>query len=345
VRIVDVDGGDAVTWPFDRLVLEVVGDDRDYILLTSRESGGGTPPLQVVARGGDLVRMLAGRRVEANARAVLRSFEPNRRETSSRRLRNILLFGVAVMAAAVGGWFMLTKVAGEVAARKMSVETEVAWGKVFADSFLADRRVLTTGPAVEATRKILDALRENLPETPGYPFTLHVADAAMVNAVALPGGHIVVFTGLIREAGSADEVAGVLAHEIQHIVRRHVVKRIAGSLGWRTVAAVMLGSGNLADAVLGAGELLELSYGREQEREADEGGVRLAGRAGFSPTAMADFFDRLRRREKIDLPEFLSTHPDMEGRIGAIRANASKVVAEKGRKPDIDWEAAKASLP
>ncbi len=343
VRVTGPDGSE-ILWPFDRLKLEVVGEDRDYLLISSPGSGAATPVSQVVARGSHLVPALAGHRLDAEAQNVIKAFEPGRLQAVSRRRRHIAVFLVAAALAALGGWFLLTRLAGEIAARRMPVATEMTWGKMIADAFLADRKVLHGGAAVEATQSLLSALTSALEENPGYSFTLHVVDAAMVNAVALPGGHIVVFTGLIRQAGSADELAGVLAHELQHIVRRHVVRRIAGSLGWRAIAVLVLGSGDLADLALGAGELLELSYGRGQEREADERGVPLAARAGFEASALADFFERLRKEDGVGLPEILSTHPGMEERIGIIRKLASSASRNGGKRPKIDWPEAKRSL-
>lgn len=194
-------------------------------------------------------------------------------------------------------------------------------------------------PKLEAgVRAIVDRLAPHAAK--GFTYRVRVIDGAMVNAFALPGGYIVVYTGLIRSAERPEQLAGVLAHEIAHVTRRHGMRRIAQSVG--LVAAIQLLFGDVSGVAAVAVELLREgainSYSRDQEREADLEGVRILRAAKLDPSALADFFALLAKREK-RLPTavaWLGTHPDLQERIATVRREAAK--AEVAAQPiPVDW--------
>src|SRR6185369_7835860 len=115
-----------------------------------------------------------------------------------------------------------------------------------------------------------------------------VLEDETVNAFALPGGHVFVLTGLLKKSQSPDEVAGVLAHELGHVVLRHHLRTAMRSLGVGAAASVVLGdTGGLAALLAsGSGQPLDLAFSRDQESEADEFAVELAATAGFDPLAV-----------------------------------------------------------
>jgi predicted Zn-dependent protease len=202
----------------------------------------------------------------------------------------------------------------------LSVDTQL--GELAASSMDMGGPASTDPVLVEAVQLIEKRLTPHAHAK--LPFKLRVVQSDTVNAFALPGGTIVVLTGLLREAGSAEEVAGVLAHEMAHVTRRHGMERIAQSLGVVTAFQLMLGdvSGLVA---LGA-ELFQAgtinSYGREQEHEADMDGVDTLLAAGIDPEALAQFFQRLLSTHG-DLPSvlaWLGTHPELEQRVKDVRA-------------------------
>lgn len=190
------------------------------------------------------------------------------------------------------------------------------------------------GPATEAVRRIGETLAARV-DSP-YALRFHLLESPQVNARALPGGTIVVFTGLVRAAESAEEVAGVLAHEVQHVVRRHALRRVVRSLGWSTLLGLLLGGDGLArQAAEIAGQLTRLRFSRAQEAEADREGVRLLQRAGMPPEGMASFFERL-ARDGAEVPAFLSTHPGSADRAHQIRAMIGEQAAAR-RSLEVDW--------
>ena len=192
---------------------------------------------------------------------------------------------------------------------------------------LFDTAVTTAWCTARRGHDVLEALTRRLaPAESPYRFQVHVASLEMVNAFALPGGQIVLTRGFLRFVESPDEVAGVLAHEIGHVVRRHTTAAVIEALGLAFLFGVMLGDPGTA-AIGSAGEILVgLGFRREAETEADESALELLGRAGMSTQGLADFFDRLERKTG-DMPEILhllSTHPPEESRRELFEQSATE---------------------
>ena len=157
-----------------------------------------------------------------------------------------------------------------------------------------------------------------------YPLRVEVWNADVVNAITLPGGRIIFFKGLLDEAQSAEEVAGVLAHEIGHAAHQDGLRlsmRAAGSAG---LLGLMVGdaSGGLA-ATVAAEQLLNASYTREAELAADAFALDMMARTGVDPEGFAEFFERM-GAEAGETPAMLdhfATHPDLASRAARARAH------------------------
>ncbi|RKY30846.1 MAG: septum formation protein Maf [Candidatus Omnitrophota bacterium] len=157
----------------------------------------------------------------------------------------------------------------------------------------------------------------------GYYFK--VLDEDEVNAFALPGGFIYVFKGLIDRVSTDDELAGVLAHEVGHIVARHSIKKLQAVMGYsilRILAAQVpqqAGVGSAAD--LAFTEIL-LGYGREDELLADQLATRYANLAGYNPRGMINFLEKLQednRRKPARPKSYFKTHPYVPDRIRIVK--------------------------
>lgn len=176
-----------------------------------------------------------------------------------------------------------------------------------------------------------------------------VDDDATINAYALPGGFITVYTGLIEAAETPDMVAGVLAHEMAHVLQRHGLKRMANKAGLLVGLSLLTGD---AGGVVALGStfldmLLDSGYSRELESEADDLGVKAMARAGLDARSLAEFFDVL-RQEYGDLPpllQWMGSHPDHGTRIEAIDAILEGLPDQAEPEPlALDWEAVRAAL-
>ena len=149
-----------------------------------------------------------------------------------------------------------------------------------------------------------------------------------VNAICLPGGKIIVFSGLLDTLQlTDDEAAQVIGHEIAHALREHVRARVAKNTltnAGATLLAILVGGG-AGDLVRQGGGLLALKFSRDDEREADLLGLDLAARAGYNPQASITLWEKMKRVAAFAGPSWLSTHPSSVDRIGALKANLHRV--------------------
>ena len=163
------------------------------------------------------------------------------------------------------------------------------------------------------------------------PWQFHVVEDPEINAFAIPGGHVYVNTGLIEAADNASELAGVMGHEISHVLARHSTEQLSRQYGLSAIAGLVLGQNpsTLAAiaAQIAAGGAMA-SFSREAEREADEIGIRAMAAAGYNPMGMATMFEKLlahRQGQPGKVEQFFSTHPLTENRVRDARARAQEL--------------------
>ncbi len=184
--------------------------------------------------------------------------------------------------------------------------------------------------AVEAVGELLLAesgLRQTLAEK-GVPweftFTL-INDDQTVNAFALPGGPVFITEALYDRLENVAQLAGVIGHEIGHVVERHGAERMSQSQMWQGLAgAAAVGTGDMsaAQAAQAAGQFIGMKYGREQELESDSYGLNYLVAAELDPSEMIRVMEILRDASgggRGGTPEFMQTHPHPESRIDAIK--------------------------
>lgn len=227
-------------------------------------------------------------------------------------------------------------------ASKVSLATEERLGKALLAQVRADNQLSQEGAAAEAVQAIGDRL------TAGsrYTYQWYVADDDSVNAFAIPGGIVVVNSGLIAKTGAPEELAGVLAHEVQHVERRHTLQQMIHTAGWAAILAVALGDVSAISGVL-IHQLGNLSKSRQLESEADAEGLKALARAGIPLDGLERFLRGLKAEEDkagtgagIAL---LSTHPATTERLASIAALA-KLTPCPCQPLAYDWDAVRASL-
>jgi predicted Zn-dependent protease len=158
-----------------------------------------------------------------------------------------------------------------------------------------------------------------------YRFNLVESDD--LNAFAVPGGYIYIHTGVVEQAGNVSELAGVLAHEIAHVRRRHIAnsQKNQGLIQLATLAAAILSGGHPGAIAVAQGinVSLQLKYTRENEVDADHQGVDYMVRAGYDPRGMIRFFERILADigpNRPPVPPYLFTHPALQERISTVEA-------------------------
>ena len=253
------------------------------------------------------------------------------------------LVGGVILATVLGLWFGADLLV-ELAVSRIPVEWEQKLGESVYRDFLTHQEVMKDGSAVTAVGEMTQRLTEQIPNNP-YKFEVTVVKSDVVNAFALPGGYVVVFTGLMKKAESGEEVAGVLSHELNHVLQRHGLERILKSLGLLTVVAIVLGDQQgLVGMMKQLGvELLTLKFGREQETEADLKGLQLLQRAKIDPAGMIRFFERLSEKDQGRM-EWLSTHPMSTARAERLKAELAALPKKSPEPFMFDWKHVQASL-
>ena len=248
------------------------------------------------------------------------------------------LLGSASCEGACGKTHEATEKIGE---RLISVEMEERLGARMAAQVRREVR-LVDDPVVQ---EYVDRLGRSLvASTTGVPagmdFDFQVIDAPdTINAMAMPGGHIYVYSGLLRAVDSEAELAAVLAHEIAHVAERHVVAQLVTSLGIQALRAIALGedTGRLGElaADLATGGALG-AFSRTAEREADELGVATLVRAGWDPRGYVSFFDKLATRQGAPglLARFAASHPDPAERAERARRMIEELEIVPTRRDD-----------
>lgn len=157
-----------------------------------------------------------------------------------------------------------------------------------------------------------------------------------VNAMALPGGYIYCFKGLFTQANPTDdELAGVLAHEVGHVVAKHSLKKLQGSMGYmllRVIASQIPGAPGLSQGLDAAFYELMMGYSREDELMADRLGARYAKAAGYDPRAMITFLEKLQeinRKKPLRPFSYARTHPYTPDRIRVVKEELGESMSFK----------------
>src|SRR5271157_3491204 len=184
---------------------------------------------------------------------------------------------------------------------------------------------------VKAVGKRLMASREAMAS--GFPFTFEVVADPSINAFALPGGPMFINTGLLRAVDNEAQLAGVMGHEMSHVILRHGTNQ-ASKANLIELPAMLAGElagngsmmGQLAQLGIGFGaDSVLLKFSRTAESQADRMGSHLMAEAGYDPMEMAKFFDKLNANGGSSAPQFLSDHPNPANREKAIEQEAARL--------------------
>lgn len=225
----------------------------------------------------------------------------------------------------------------------LSTEQEVEIGREAAREIERDLK-LYNDPAVTA---YINSLGQNLARyssRSGLTYHFKIVDTDEVNAFALPGGWLYVNRGLITTAENESELAGVIAHEIGHVDRKHGARAISREFGAAVILDATLGGENASVrrqvlrqvAALSKG-MGQLKYGRDAEREADRFAVESTYAAGIDPEGTATFFQKLvamQKKEPGQLQKMFSTHPPSRERVENVRAQIGELPPKAGLTKD-----------
>lgn len=213
----------------------------------------------------------------------------------------------------------------------------VSWEERLGQMAFNDVKTCEEGPLTRSVEEITEKLHDAIPNSP-YTYRVKVVNDKLVNAFAAPGGYIVVYGGLVSKTTRPEELAAVMAHELQHVEQRHSTKGIIRALGIGIFAALVLGDSTMGGLAV---ELTKLSFSRGDEEEADRRGHETLLRAKIDTRAMADMF-RILQKETGDLPgvlTYMSTHPNVADRIREAEQRANdNPGSPEALLPGRDWD-------
>ncbi len=242
------------------------------------------------------------------------SYPKRRREPGSRRCGAIL--GALVLSTAA---CHTTPVTGRSSLNLFSAQDDIQLGREAYAQVKRDAKLVTSGPRLEMVERAMTRLTA-VADDKGFEWEVClIQDDQTVNAFALPGGKMAVYTGILPICEDETGLAVVMGHEIGHVVAQHGTERMTTSLPIDLVLSLV----NLGDytqlAQRSLDVLINLPFGRRQESEADTIGLVYMARAGYDPRAAISFWERREASGNGGPPEFLSTHPSHETRIEDLR--------------------------
>lgn len=203
----------------------------------------------------------------------------------------------------------------------LSTKEEVRLGRQAAAEVERRYKVVKNTPQAARVASIGARIIEHCDQREGVPYFVKLLDVDQVNAVSLPGGPLYVYTGLLDFLGADDDaLACIIGHEVGHIDARHAAKQMSQQLVANLGISILIRGRTEQDIAALTSELLNLSYSREDEHEADHRGVSYAHKAGYKATGMLHFFKKLAEQEKGGArdPELLRTHPYASARMARV---------------------------
>ena len=215
----------------------------------------------------------------------------------------------------------------------ISQQQEIQMGQEYAQQINAQLPIIQD-PELNRYINVLGDSIARLTSRGNLDWQFFIVDAQEVNAFAVPGGFVYVNRGLIQRADQMDELAGVLGHEIGHVVRRHTVKQMEKEQGANvgvTLACILTGVCNsqVAGAAINiAGGAVFARFSRQDEAQADDEGFKNTVRAGISPVGMVTMFRKLleeRKNRPAGVEAWFLTHPLEEDRIASVQAKINQL--------------------
>ena len=237
-----------------------------------------------------------------------------------------------------------------------SPKQDVELGRQAAAEVRQQMPLLNDGRVEDYVERIGERLVDQIPgefQQPEFHYSFDVVNLREINAFALPGGPMFLHRGMIEAAKSEGEIAGVMAHELSHVILRHGTAQATEGQKYQigAIAGQVLGAviGGRTGAVVSQGSQLGigvsfLRFSRKYEREADLLGAQIMARAGYDPREMARMFQTIEKQGGGGGPEFLSDHPNPGNRVQAINKEAEMLRVQGGRGSSGDLQSIHARL-
>ncbi|MCB9026562.1 MAG: M48 family metallopeptidase [Bdellovibrionaceae bacterium] len=260
---------------------------------------------------------------------------------------SLALAAILFLLVAIFGLYMAKDFIADKIVKEIPKKYDKKMGEFFVNNLVSNEETKRFARANSELQKLLAPLFK-VAENEAYDFQVYISDKKEINAFALPGGILVFNRGMLEAVDHPEEIAGVAAHEMAHVVKRHSFRQILSSLGTYSLFQFFLGdySGIMAVFADNGAFLLTRMYSRETEKEADFVGLNYLKKANINPKGLVSFFDKLKfenqrkieELEKKGIPlskidiSLISTHPDTDERIAYLQSQISKEISSKEKK-------------
>ncbi len=304
LRIVRRENGEEEFWPYDALVTSGPLLEGHDTLLSHMERPGIRLHIPDTALAGLLLQKAPHLGSRAHHRRIL-----------------LPLIAISMLVVAISAFLLLSDYSPSRAIAGMIPEkVRISMGETLARSMAGENGFCNTPDGRRALDRIIDRLAAGNAKI--RPYRVEVARMPMVNAFTVPGRLIVISNALLRLTDTPEELAGVIAHEMGHAMELHPETSLVRSLGI-SAAFMLLGGGSSDMLTEMAAFLLQMSYSRKAEREADDQALHLLRNSAISARPLALFFEKLKRDGDMEdnrLLELFSTHPITKDRLARIRS-------------------------
>lgn len=262
-----------------------------------------------------------------------RQIETNVNVTPTHPLKElaVLLGGLVGIIVAV---YFLLGVLVDVIVPRISHETEVKLASLFIGMVKESE---DTADKTRTVQTLADQLQARCVKLP-YDFRVHVRDAATINAMAMPGGHIVIFTGLLEKVKSENELSFILSHEMGHYAHRDHLRGFGRAVVLMTAAASLFGADSGVSRIVGqALNLTEMSFSRDQETWADEFALESVNCSYGHVAGVTDFFRNIPKEQDPGIfGHYFASHPENQRRIDHLESRVRLSGFRRGEKKPLD---------
>lgn len=326
---ITLDDGTQLEWPYDEITLT---------------QGAYTGEQVRLERGGEFAEVLL--LAEKEFLATLHRVAPNRagrfHNPADRpaRFRATIVAGALSLVALIAIYLYGLPALATAVTPFVPVSWEEKLGAMVVEQLLQPDAQCNDPAGRKAIDDIVAQLTATVPNNP-YRFHIYVVNDPTINALAAPGGHIVVFRGLLESTRRPEELAGVLAHEVQHVLKRHSTKLILQHVSTGLLMSAFFGdiSGLASFGLEAAQTLALLRYSRAHETDADEEGLKMLQAGGIDGTGMITFFETLSAKAERErgFLNFLSSHPDTQERIERLKSLVRQAKQAPAARLSYDW--------
>ncbi|WP_337042770.1 M48 family metallopeptidase [Emticicia sp. 17c] len=284
--------------------------------------------------------------IDSDLSKVLEKYLPKRaagfwafaNEMASSGFKGVFISVAIFLSTVAGIYFIALPSLAAYVAGKIPMDTEIELGKQFYKAFVGNADIDSR------KTRLLNKFASKIDFETAYPLKFTVVRDNQVNAFALPGGNIVVYSGILEKIKSPEELAALLSHEVTHVKERHSLKGLARSLAGSMLISIIVGDmttiGNIM--VSQANNIYQLSFSRDMEKEADLEGLEIMNHNHLNPQGMVHLMERLQDEEKKykadQMPGYLSSHPMTKDRISYIKQQSKGKTGEKNKDLDTLWQ-------